>query len=98
MDRYSFTVRLLHSHHLVGLSRRTGAKATFAASGGDRLARGRRRRNIICQTQTLAPRSPLPQLLAVAGINLMAIPIVLICALFAGSYVRGLTAAMIEGA
>ena len=30
------------------------AKATLAASGGDRLARGRRHRNIICQTQTLA--------------------------------------------
>jgi multiple sugar transport system permease protein len=40
----------------------------------------------------------LDELLAVAGINLMAIPIVLICALFARSYVRGLTAAMIEGA
>jgi multiple sugar transport system permease protein len=40
----------------------------------------------------------LDELLAVAGINLMAIPVVLICALFARSYVRGLTAAMIEGA
>ena len=40
----------------------------------------------------------LDELLAVAGINLMAIPIVLICALFARGYVRGLTAAMIEGA
>ena len=35
-----------------------GAKATFAASGGDRLARGRRHRNIICQTQTLAAQEP----------------------------------------
>ncbi len=40
----------------------------------------------------------LDELLAVAGINLMAIPIVLICAVFARGYVRGLTAAMIEGA
>jgi ABC-type glycerol-3-phosphate transport system permease component len=39
----------------------------------------------------------LDELLAVAGINLMAIPIVLICAVFARGYVRGLTAAMIEG-
>jgi multiple sugar transport system permease protein len=40
----------------------------------------------------------LDELLAVAGINLMAIPVVLICALFARGYVRGLTAAMLEGA
>ncbi len=40
----------------------------------------------------------LDELLAVAGINLMAIPIVLICAIFARGYVRGLTAAMVEGA
>jgi multiple sugar transport system permease protein len=40
----------------------------------------------------------LDELLAVAGINLMAIPVVLICAIFARSYVRGLTAAMVEGA
>ncbi len=40
----------------------------------------------------------LDELLAVAGINLMAIPIVLISACFARSYVRGLTAAMVEGA
>lgn len=40
----------------------------------------------------------LDELLAVAGINLMAIPVVLICAAFARSYVRGLTAAMVEGA
>jgi multiple sugar transport system permease protein len=40
----------------------------------------------------------LDELLAVAGINLMAIPVVLICSAFARSYVRGLTAAMIEGA
>lgn len=39
----------------------------------------------------------LDELAAVAGINLMAIPIVLISALFARGYVRGLTAAMIEG-
>src|SRR5882724_5807087 len=38
----------------------------------------------------------LDELLAVAGINLMAIPVVLICALFARGYVRGLTAAMVE--
>ena len=40
----------------------------------------------------------LDELLAVAGINLMAIPVVLICAVFARGYVRGLTAAMVEGA
>ena len=40
----------------------------------------------------------LDELLAVAGINLMAIPVVLICAAFARGYVRGLTAAMVEGA
>jgi ABC-type glycerol-3-phosphate transport system permease component len=40
----------------------------------------------------------LDELLAVAGINLMAIPIVLISAFFARGYVRGLTAAMLEGA
>jgi multiple sugar transport system permease protein len=40
----------------------------------------------------------LDELLAVAGINLMAIPVVLLCAVFARGYVRGLTAAMIEGA
>ena len=40
----------------------------------------------------------LDELLAVAGINLMAIPIVLISAIFARGYVRGLTAAMLEGA
>ena len=40
----------------------------------------------------------LDELLAVAGINLMAIPVVLICAVFARDYVRGLTAAMLEGA
>ena len=39
----------------------------------------------------------LDELLAVAGINLMAIPVVLICAVFARGYVRGLTAAMVEG-
>jgi ABC-type glycerol-3-phosphate transport system permease component len=40
----------------------------------------------------------LDELQAVAGINLMAIPVVLICAVFARGYVRGLTAAMVEGA
>jgi ABC-type glycerol-3-phosphate transport system permease component len=40
----------------------------------------------------------LDELLAVAGINLMAIPVVLISACFARGYVRGLTAAMLEGA
>jgi len=40
----------------------------------------------------------LDELLAVAGINLMAIPVVLISACFARGYVRGLTAAMVEGA
>lgn len=39
----------------------------------------------------------LDELLAVAGINLMAIPVVVLCALFARGYVRGLTAAMVEG-
>lgn len=40
----------------------------------------------------------LDELMAVAGINLMAIPVVLICAVFARGYVQGLTAAMVEGA
>ena len=40
----------------------------------------------------------LDELMAVAGINLMAIPVVLICAVFAHGYVRGLSAAMLEGA
>jgi len=40
----------------------------------------------------------LEELLAVAGVNLAAIPIVLVCAVFARTYVRGLTAAMLEGA
>ena len=40
----------------------------------------------------------LDEMLAVAGINLMAIPVVLISAGFARGYVRGLTAAMLEGA
>ena len=39
----------------------------------------------------------LEELLAVAGVNLAAIPVVIVCAIFAGSYVRGLTAAMVEG-
>jgi ABC-type glycerol-3-phosphate transport system permease component len=40
----------------------------------------------------------LEELVAVAGVNLAAIPIVILCALFARGYVRGLTAAMVEGA
>jgi multiple sugar transport system permease protein len=40
----------------------------------------------------------LEELLAVAGVNLAAIPVVVVCAIFAGGYVRGLTAAMVEGA
>ena len=40
----------------------------------------------------------LDELAAVAGINLMAIPVVAISACFARGYVRGLTAAMVEGA
>jgi len=39
----------------------------------------------------------LDELLAVAGINVMAIPVVLICAIFARGFVRGLTASMLEG-
>jgi multiple sugar transport system permease protein len=39
----------------------------------------------------------LDELAAVAGVNLMAIPVVAISAIFARGYVRGLTAAMIEG-
>jgi len=40
----------------------------------------------------------LDELMAVAGINLMAIPVVAISALFARGFVRGLAAAMVEGA
>jgi multiple sugar transport system permease protein len=40
----------------------------------------------------------LEELVAVAGVNLAAIPVVLLCALFARRYVTGLTAAMVEGA
>lgn len=40
----------------------------------------------------------LEELVAVAGVNLAAIPVALLCAAFAGRYVRGLTAAMLEGA
>jgi multiple sugar transport system permease protein len=40
----------------------------------------------------------LDELLAVAGVNLMAIPVTVICAVCARGYVRGLTAAMVEGA
>jgi multiple sugar transport system permease protein len=39
----------------------------------------------------------LDELAAVAGINLLAIPVILISAFFARGYVRGLTAAMVEG-
>ena len=39
----------------------------------------------------------LDELLAVAGINLMAIPVVIISAFFARGFVRGLTASMLEG-
>jgi multiple sugar transport system permease protein len=40
----------------------------------------------------------LEELLAVAGVNLAAIPVVILCACFAATYVRGITAAMMEGA
>jgi ABC-type glycerol-3-phosphate transport system permease component len=40
----------------------------------------------------------LEELLAVAGVNLAAIPLAVVCAVFARDYVRGLTAAMVEGA
>ena len=40
----------------------------------------------------------LEELVAVAGVNLAAIPVATACALFARGYVRGLTAAMVEGA
>jgi multiple sugar transport system permease protein len=40
----------------------------------------------------------LEELLAVAGVNLAALPIVILCAIFARGYVRGLTAGMLEGA
>jgi len=40
----------------------------------------------------------LEELVAVAGVNLFAIPVLAISAVFARSYVRGLTAAMLEGA
>jgi len=40
----------------------------------------------------------LEELIAVAGVNLAAIPIAIACAIFAKSYVRGITAAMLEGA
>jgi ABC-type glycerol-3-phosphate transport system permease component len=39
----------------------------------------------------------LDELAAVAGINLMAIPVLLISAVFARGYVGGLTASMLEG-
>ncbi len=39
----------------------------------------------------------LDELAAVAGINLLAIPVLVISALFAHGYVRGLTASMVEG-
>ena len=37
-------------------------------------------------------------LLAMAGVNLLAIPVVAISAVFARGFVRGLTASMVEGA
>jgi multiple sugar transport system permease protein len=40
----------------------------------------------------------LDELAAVAGVNLLAIPVVTISALFARGFVRGLTASMVEGA
>jgi ABC-type glycerol-3-phosphate transport system permease component len=40
----------------------------------------------------------LEELLAVAGVNLAAIPVAVACAAFARRYVQGLTAAMLEGA
>src|SRR5262249_27219712 len=40
----------------------------------------------------------LDELAAVAGVNLLALPVVAISALFARGYVRGLTASMVEGA
>ena len=40
----------------------------------------------------------LEELSTVAGVNLAAIPVALACAVFARGYVRGLTAAMVEGA
>ena len=40
----------------------------------------------------------LDELAAVAGVNLLAIPVIAISACFARGYVRGLTAAMVEGA
>jgi ABC-type glycerol-3-phosphate transport system permease component len=40
----------------------------------------------------------LEELVPVAGVNLAAIPVVIACAVFARGYVRGLTAAMLEGA
>jgi ABC-type glycerol-3-phosphate transport system permease component len=40
----------------------------------------------------------LEELVAVAGVNMAAIPVVILCAVFARGYVRGLTAAMVEGA
>ncbi len=39
----------------------------------------------------------LEELVTVAGVNLAAVPVVLACAVFARGYVRGLTAAMLEG-
>ncbi|HET7343340.1 MAG TPA: carbohydrate ABC transporter permease [Methylomirabilota bacterium] len=39
----------------------------------------------------------LEELVAVAGVNVAAVPLMLLCALFARGYVRGLTAAMLEG-
>lgn len=40
----------------------------------------------------------LEELITVAGVSLAAIPVAVVCAVFARSYVRGVTAAMVEGA
>ena len=39
----------------------------------------------------------LEELVAVAGVNVAAVPVMLLCAVLARGYVRGLTAAMVEG-
>jgi len=39
----------------------------------------------------------LEELVAVAGVNVAAVPVMLLCAGLARGYVRGLTAAMVEG-
>ena len=79
---------------------RSGWEQLFA---GDARLTFRLDQVVIIETVGLAMQSAvehvsLEELLAVAGVNLAAIPIVAICAVFARGYVRGLTAAMIEGA